>query len=49
MSSGLRMGLDKSDDFDEVDEDDLEKEYLNADDQELLDYQRQRSTPKIVI
>ena len=41
------MGL--AEDFDEVDDDDLEKEYENADDQELLDYQRQRSTPKIVI
>ena len=35
---------------DEYEDDDyLEKEYVHADDVELLEYQRQRSTPKIVI
>lgn len=52
--SGIKLGLFGSgeagaeeDDFEE--DDDLEKEYLHADDVELLEYQRQRSTPKIVI
>ena len=30
-------------------EDDLEKEFEHIDDQELLDYQRSRSTPKIIV
>jgi hypothetical protein len=41
------MGPSGLDDFDE--DDDLEKEYEHADDVELLEYQRARSTPKIVI
>jgi len=49
--SGIKLGLfgsgENEDDFEE--DDDLEKEYLHADDAELLEYQRQRSTPKIVI
>jgi hypothetical protein len=52
--SGIKLGLfgsgenaGEEDDFEE--DDDLEKEYLHADDVELLEYQRQRSTPKIVI
>lgn len=52
--SGIKLGLrggesleGEIEDFD--DEDDLEKEYLNADDVELLEYQRSRTTPKIVI
>lgn len=50
--SGIKLGLfgsgeNEDDDFEE--DDDLEKEYLHADDAELLEYQRQRSTPKIVI
>ena len=55
--SGIKLGLfgsgqgEKEDDFveEDFDDDDLEKEYLHADDVELLEYQRQRSTPKIVI
>ena len=44
MINASGFGDDEGDD-----DDDLEKEYLHADDDELLEYQRNRSTPKIVI
>ena len=50
--SALRLGLfsgagESGDDFEE--DDDLDKEYEHVDDQELLEYQRSRSTPKIIV
>jgi hypothetical protein len=50
-SGGIRLGLfgagGAEEDYGE--EDDLEKEFEHIDDQELLDYQRSRSTPKIIV
>ena len=48
-STGLKLGLNPAGfDFNDED-DDLEKEFLHEDDTELLEYQKQRSTPKIFI
>ena len=47
----LKLGLNPMD-FDlneEFEEDDLEKEIQLEDDQDLLAYQRQKSTPKIIV
>ena len=47
----LKLGLNPMD-FDlndEFDEDDLDKEVQLEDDADLLDYQRQKSTPKIIV
>ncbi len=48
---GLKLGLNPTD-FDlndDFDDDDLDKVVEHEDDQELLDYQRQKSTPKIIV